>query len=148
MYPAVNIAHLRCVPLFICSAYRILHIRLLYYLRVNDYFVLQKVKYYTIKENSIIARLAAKKLKGSNAAIVFGHHIHLFGVSKQEFLAHTQWLRHELKHVEQYERLGYVRFIATYLWQTLNMGYRNCGLECEARNAEKDESIINNYQLK
>jgi hypothetical protein len=39
-----------------------------------------------IKENSWLASLAAKQLKGSSAAIVFGNTIHLHGVSQQGFL--------------------------------------------------------------
>ena len=95
-----------------------------------------------------MARLAAKKLRGSNAAIVLGNCIYLYGVSKEKFLANKPWLRHELKHIEQYERLGYLGFIATYLWQNLKVGYHKCDLECEAKNAEDDENIIGKYVLK
>lgn len=38
--------------------------------------------------------------------------------------------------------------MATYLWQTLKVGYYNCGLECEAREAENDAYIIEKYKLK
>jgi len=105
------------------------------------------VKSFTIKEKSFIARLAAQKLRSSNVAIVLGNRIHLHGVSKEDFLNNEKWLRHELKHIEQYERLGLVRFIATYLWQTLKVGYYNCGLECEAREAESDEEIAGRFYL-
>lgn len=104
--------------------------------------------FFTIKERSWIAKLAAKKLRSRNVAIVFGKSIHLYGVSKESFMANKHWLRHELKHIEQYQRLGYLTFIFIYLWQTLKLGYHNCGLECEAREAEKDESIIERFQLK
>jgi hypothetical protein len=104
------------------------------------------MKYFTIKENSFIARLAARKLRSKNVAIVFGSCIHLYGVPKADFLSNKHWLRHELKHIEQYERLGFVRFIFTYLWQTMHVGYYRCGLECEAREAEHDEEIINRFR--
>ena len=106
------------------------------------------MKYFTLKENSFIAKLAARKLQSKNAAIVLGNRIHLYGVSKQEFLANESWLRHELKHIEQYQRLGFIGFILTYLWQTLRAGYYNCGLECEAREAEHDEAITKKYKLR
>ncbi|WP_346236273.1 DUF4157 domain-containing protein [Niabella insulamsoli] len=106
------------------------------------------MKQFSIKENSLVAKIAARKLGSSNAAIVLGNRIHLHGVSKAVFLANEKWLRHELKHIEQYERLGFLRFIATYLWQTFKVGYYQCGLECEARAAETDEEITNRFKLK
>ncbi len=106
------------------------------------------MKSFTIKESSLIAKLAAKKLRSKNVAIVFGSRIHLYGVSQHEFLSNERWLRHELKHIEQYERLGFIRFIATYLWQTLKVGYYKCGLECEARAAENDETITSRFRYK
>lgn len=42
-------------------------------------------------------------------------------------------IRHERKHAEQIERMGAVRFYATYLYQVLRHGYRNAPLEIEAR---------------
>lgn len=104
--------------------------------------------HFTIKENSFIARIAARKLRTTNMAIVFGKCIHLYGASKAEFLSNEKWLRHELKHIEQYKRLGFVQFIFMYFWQTLRVGYYKCGLECEAREAENDEIITGKYLLK
>jgi len=106
------------------------------------------MKYFTIKENSFVAKLAARKLRSKNVAIVFGRCIHLYGVQKNVFLSNKHWLRHELKHIEQYERLGFVRFIFTYLWQTMRVGYYRCGLECEAREAEQDENIISRFTIR
>lgn len=105
------------------------------------------MKYFSIKENSFIAKLAARKLKSKNVAIVFGNRIHLHGVSAHSFLQNKRWLRHELKHIEQYQRLGYLPFIIKYIWQTLRVGYYRCGLECEAREAELDENLQSQYQL-
>ena len=41
---------------------------------------------FLIKENSWIAKLAAKKLSSENVAIVIGKTIHLHNVSKEDFL--------------------------------------------------------------
>ncbi len=49
----------------------------------------------SIKENSWIARLAAKKLHAGNVAIVIGRSIHLYNVTKQEFLKNDKWLKHD-----------------------------------------------------
>lgn len=92
--------------------------------------------------------MAAKKLQTAQAAVVLGSTIHLYGVSAGAFLANTRWLRHELKHIEQYGRLGRFRFVITYLWQTLTKGYYNAPLEIEARVAEDDENIIARFELK
>ena len=90
-----------------------------------------------IKENSWQAKIAAKKLGGKSVAMVFGKTIHLWGVSKSEFLSNENWLKHELKHVEQYGRYGYIGFLIRYLWLSLKHGYYNNPLEVEARAAEK-----------
>lgn len=79
-------------------------------------------------------------------AIVMGHCIHLHGVSKKDFLQNERWLRHELKHVEQYAKHGFIGFIAKYLWHSLIYGYHNCCYEKEARAAEDDEAIITHYK--
>jgi len=105
------------------------------------------MEYFTIRENSFVAKLAAKKLRSPNVAIVLGSCVHLYGASSTQFMANKKWLRHELKHIEQYKKLGFFRFIITYLWQTARVGYYRCGLECEARAAEQDEEIVNRFQL-
>lgn len=106
------------------------------------------MKEFSVKERSSIARIAAKKLGGKRVAIVIGRRIHLYGVSKDEFLSNERWLRHELKHVEQFEKHGFIPFIAKYLWHSLFHGYHNCCYEQEAREAEEDEAIIAQYRLK
>ncbi len=95
---------------------------------------------YLIKENSFFARIAARKLKSQKAAIVFGHTIHLCGATKEEFLENQRWLQHELKHIEQFQRYGFVRFIVLYLWESLRRGYRNNKYEIEAREAENTQT--------
>lgn len=92
--------------------------------------------HYHIKTASKRAWLAAKILKAKQVAIVFGNTIYLHNTTKQAFEANTPWLRHELKHVEQYQQLGYTRFILLYLLETLRHGYYNNRFEVAARAAE------------
>lgn len=101
-----------------------------------------------IKENSFIAKMAAWKLKGHNAAIVLGNTIFIYGVSREKFLANKKWLRHELKHVEQFERYGFFTFLVKYTWHSLFQGYQNCCYECEAREAENDDTLLAKYNWK
>ena len=92
-----------------------------------------------IKEKSFLARLAAIKLGSRQVAIVFGSTIHLHNTTKAEFLSNPAWVRHELKHVEQYKRYGFFRFLGMYLVESIKKGYYNNRFEQEARNAEKHE---------
>ncbi|MBO9591611.1 MAG: DUF4157 domain-containing protein [Niabella sp.] len=103
---------------------------------------------FRIKENSFIARLAAGKLKSKNVAMVLGHTIHLYGVTRAAFLADERWVRHELKHIEQYQRYGILKFLFKYLAQAIKYGYYNCPLEKEARAAEQDAAILARFVLK
>ena len=89
-----------------------------------------------IKENSFLARIAAWKLGTKQVAIVFGKTIHLHNTTKKEFLDSPAWLQHELKHIEQYKRYGYIRFILLYLVESIKKGYKNNRFEVEARKAE------------
>jgi hypothetical protein len=93
---------------------------------------------YRIKENSLLARIAAWKLNSKKAAIVFGSTIHLCRTSREEFLSDKRWLQHELKHVEQFHRYGFTRFIFLYLWEWVKKGYENNKYEVEAREAEEN----------
>jgi len=50
---------------------------------------------------------------------------------------HSQRLtRHEIAHWRQYQRMGAIRYYATYAWQVLRYGYRDAPMEVEARAAE------------
>lgn len=91
-----------------------------------------------IKENSFLAKLAALKLRAGQVAIVFGSTIHLHNTSKEEFLSHPAWVRHELKHIEQYKRYGFVRFLFMYVIESIKTGYYQNRFEVEARAAESD----------
>lgn len=89
-----------------------------------------------IVERSLIARVAATKLKSKAAAIVIGKKIFLYGVAKQDFLANESWLNHELCHINQYKKYGLLRFIFLYLLESIKHGYYNNKFEIEARAAE------------
>lgn len=89
-----------------------------------------------IKENSLIAKLAAKKLHSNSVAMVLGNTIHLYGSTKENFLADERWVKHELCHVKQFNTHGYLPFIFKYLWESLRVGYYNNKFEREAREAE------------
>ena len=90
-----------------------------------------------ICENSWLARIAAWKLKGHSAALVFGRTIFLYNVNKASFLEDKAWLRHELKHVEQYQRLGKWNFLWQYFLEWVKKGYYQNRFEQEAREAEQ-----------
>lgn len=100
----------------------------------TDYIDLTCIK---IKENSWIAKLAAKKLKSGNVAIVFGKTIHLHNVSAEYFLDDKKWLKHEACHIRQFKEHGFFIFIVKYLWESIKHGYHNNKFEAEARLAEE-----------
>lgn len=63
--------------------------------------------------------------------ITFGHTIRLRYADGDPAVPTV--LAHELVHVEQYERFGFVGFLARYVWYTLRYGYAKNPLEVEAR---------------
>ena len=100
-----------------------------------------------IKENSLIARMAARKLGADAAAIVIGRTIHLHNASRKEFLSNPRWLRHEMVHIRQFLRYGFMPFVARYLWESLLHGYYNNKYEIEARLGERDDTVCNGLNL-
>lgn len=90
-----------------------------------------------IRENSWMAWLAAIKLGTPAVAITIGNTIHLHHTAKENFLSNERWVRHELKHVEQFRHYGYVRFIFLYLFESIKRGYYHNRFEVEARKAEE-----------
>ena len=100
-----------------------------------------------IKERSLVARLAAWKLKSDNVAIVLGKTIHLHNISRTHFLQNKAWVCHELKHIQQFRQNGFIRFIILYLRETMSHGYRNNKYEIEARKAETDESLLKIFTI-
>ena len=92
---------------------------------------------FIIKENSWLAKVAAKKLKANAVAMVLGKTIHLHNTSKADFLKDERWLKHELCHIKQFTTHGYFLFVVKYLWESLRKGYYKNRFEVEARNAEE-----------
>src|SRR6476619_4444975 len=90
---------------------------------------------YFIRENSWIAKLAARKLRSGRVAMVLGKTIHLHNTTASEFLQDHRWLQHELCHVRQFQRYGYLGFLIRYLWESILHGYHNNRFEQEARAA-------------
>lgn len=90
-----------------------------------------------IKENSWIAKLAARKLQTHNVAIVLGKTIHLYNVTKKEFLKNQKWVKHEIRHLQQFQQYGFLRFILMYLWEGMRKGYHNNKYEIEVRLEEE-----------
>ena len=97
------------------------------------------VNQYKIKENSLFARTARYYMKTNNIAMVLGKTIHLSGVSKEHFLNSSKWLAHELVHVEQFKRYGFLRFLLLYLAESYKKGYHNNKFEVEARQRAGEE---------
>ncbi len=100
-----------------------------------------------LKSGSYIARRAAKNLKVDQVAIVIWNTIFIFGTSEEDFLANKHWLRHELEHVRQWRRYGFLRYIWKYLVYSLRFGYENNPFEREARASEKDLEGIDDFQI-
>ncbi len=90
-----------------------------------------------VRENSWIAKWAAKKLKSENVAIVIGKTIHLHNVSRQQFLADEKWVKHETCHLQQFKKNGTFIFLLKYLLESIRHGYYNNKYEVEARSAEE-----------
>ena len=97
---------------------------------------------YYIKENSILAKVAAWKLKSKRAAIVFGKTIYLHNISREHFLSDSRLMRHELCHVRQYHQYGFLTFLFKYLAESIRKGYTNNRFEVEARAAEETGDSI------
>src|SRR5690606_23013207 len=92
---------------------------------------------YKIKEQSWVARLAAWKLGVSQVAIVIGSNIHLYNVSRENFIADRCWLKHELCHLKQFKEHGFWPFIFKYILESIRKGYYLNRFEVEARAAEQ-----------
>jgi hypothetical protein len=95
-----------------------------------------------IKENSWLAKIAARRLKCHSVAMVIGKTIHLHNSTKEDFLRNKRWVRHEVAHVKQYLQHGVVMFLILYLLETFNKGYENNAFEIDAREKERDLSIL------
>jgi hypothetical protein len=105
------------------------------------------MKSVSIKQNSWIAALAARRLKYTHVAMVIGKTIHLHNINTAEFIRNKRWLIHELKHVDQFHEYGFFRFLWLYLKEYLRSGYYQNKYEIEARVAETDESLLKKYDI-
>ena len=93
---------------------------------------------FDIRQNSWIAKLAAKKLQSDSVALVLGPPLPLFPVSKEDFLKDDKWVKHEICHINQFKKYGFYTFIIKYLYESIKNGYDNNKYEVEARNAENE----------
>jgi hypothetical protein len=93
----------------------------------------------SIKENSLVARLAAYILHEDSVAVVIGKRIYLWNTSRQDFLKNKKWLHHELVHIQQFRQYGFIKFLFLYLLESLKNGYYNNKFEVEAREKENEE---------
>jgi hypothetical protein len=100
-----------------------------------------------IKENSWIAKLAARKLGYTQLAIVLGKTVYLHNTTKSHFIANKRWVIHELKHVEQFEQHGFTGFLLKYLLEYARNGYYQNKYEVEARLAERNEELLRKYKI-
>ncbi len=101
----------------------------------------------TIKENSLLARIAAWQLRTHKVAMVLGTTIHLHNTTRQEFLLDKRWVCHEIVHVHQWQKFGFIRFAILYLTESINHGYHNNRFEREAWLKENDENLLNDVSF-
>jgi hypothetical protein len=106
-----------------------------------------KILHCRIRENSWVAKLAARKMRSPCIAIVFGRVIHLHGVSREDFLANIRWVRHEVRHVRQYRQHGFWPFLWRYLIDWVRFGYYNIPFEKDARQAEKNARELDGVEI-
>jgi hypothetical protein len=97
-----------------------------------------KEKGYRIREDSFFARIAAMKLGVDNVALTLGRTIHLYNTSAERFRSDCRWVKHELKHVEQFRQHGFFWFIILYTLESIRNGYYHNRFEQEARAAEME----------
>ena len=100
-----------------------------------------------IVEHSNLARIAAWKIDTPSVALTLGRTIHLHNASRQQLLHDEAWICHELAHVKQYMHYGFFPFICLYLWESIRKGYYYNKFEVEAREAEKNKSLLKEAQF-
>ena len=92
----------------------------------------QKVR---IIENSTLAKMIAKMKGQKPYAITFGKTIFV-SCKKEEFLSTPWWVKHELRHVQQYANEGVFRFISLYLFYSVFHHNSENPFEKDAEDAE------------
>lgn len=81
-------------------------------------------------------------------AMVMGKTILLYNTTKAEFMTNKRWVRHELMHVKQFQQHGYLPFLYRYIIDWVRNGYYNNKFEREAREAEDDIALEQQYNIK
>ena len=102
--------------------------------------------HFKVVENSLLARIARFFFGSKRIAMVLGNTIYLSGVEKQLFMSNKKWLIHEMVHIEQYRKNGFLKFLFLYVLESIKKGYYNNRFEIEARAAE-EQGIINKDKL-
>lgn len=100
-----------------------------------------------LHENSLVARIAACRLKERSIAVTIGRHICLYGISRQNFIQDKNWVCHELAHVDQYLQYGILRFVFLYIKESIKNGYFNNHFEVDARSREGETILLEKYKI-
>lgn len=98
-----------------------------------------------IHEQSLLAALAARRLRCRQAAVTLGNHIYLWNTDREAFLTNTRWLKHELCHIRQFRQHGFFRFLSLYLMESIKNGYYHNRFEKEARSAEQETAGMEGF---
>ncbi|MBN9298555.1 MAG: DUF4157 domain-containing protein [Filimonas sp.] len=95
-----------------------------------------------IRENALIARIAAWRMRTVCVAVVVGKTIYLWNITRNDFLGNEAWVKHEVAHVHQYSKLGIARFLFLYLIESAKKGYLHNRFEIEARERETEVTLL------
>jgi len=88
-----------------------------------------------IVENSRLAKIIARINHQKPYAITIGKTIFV-SCKKEEFLGTPWWVKHEFRHVEQYEKEGVFRFLSLYLFYVVFHHKSENPFEKDAEDAE------------
>jgi hypothetical protein len=108
----------------------------------NSSQVLSPAIHIHVIENSWLAKIAARRLQTICIAVVVNRTIHLWNISREDFLGNNAWVRHEIAHVKQYRNLGVIRFLLLYSIESIRKGYVRNRFEVEAREMEHNQDIL------
>jgi hypothetical protein len=98
-----------------------------------------------IHEQSPVGWLAARKLGSKSVAVTLGRHIYLWGAGAGDFLGDEAWVRHELCHVRQFKKYGWLPFLWLYLLENMRHGYRGNRFETAACQASREKEPLAGY---
>ena len=85
--------------------------------------------------NSWLAKVAARINGQETYAVTIGRTIFV-SCKKQDFFDKEWWVRHELTHVTQYQKLGVLRFLSLYVYYSVFHHHSENPFEKEAEDAE------------